>query len=153
VIAAPPSWYPDPMRRHELRYWDGSRWTEHVASARVGGTDPVLAEPRTTPDGAGARRRGVRHLGWVGLLLCVVAITAASVPGVGYARESADDGVRLVGGSQDVHLPAHQRYGIYIDDANNSGYSESCSAVDARGRAIEMKEPSWSIGSDTENLD
>ncbi|MEO7429530.1 MAG: phospholipid scramblase-related protein [Acidimicrobiales bacterium] len=29
---APASWYPDPLGRHELRYWDGSQWTEHVSS-------------------------------------------------------------------------------------------------------------------------
>ena len=28
----PPGWYPDPFGRHESRYWDGQRWTEHVAS-------------------------------------------------------------------------------------------------------------------------
>jgi uncharacterized protein YxjI len=28
----PPGWYPDPFGRHETRWWDGSRWTEHVAS-------------------------------------------------------------------------------------------------------------------------
>lgn len=28
----PPNWYPDPLGRHELRYWDGSQWTEHVSS-------------------------------------------------------------------------------------------------------------------------
>jgi hypothetical protein len=30
--AAAPAWYPDPTRRHEQRYWDGSRWTEHVST-------------------------------------------------------------------------------------------------------------------------
>ena len=28
----PAGWYPDPFGRHESRYWDGQRWTEHVAS-------------------------------------------------------------------------------------------------------------------------
>jgi uncharacterized protein YxjI len=28
----PADWYPDPSGRHEHRYWDGTRWTEHVAS-------------------------------------------------------------------------------------------------------------------------
>ncbi len=28
----PPGWYPDPFGRHETRWWDGQRWTEHVAS-------------------------------------------------------------------------------------------------------------------------
>jgi uncharacterized protein YxjI len=27
-----PDWFPDPYGRHELRYFDGTRWTEHVAS-------------------------------------------------------------------------------------------------------------------------
>jgi uncharacterized protein YxjI len=26
-----PNWYPDPSGRHELRYFDGSAWTEHVS--------------------------------------------------------------------------------------------------------------------------
>jgi uncharacterized protein YxjI len=25
-------WYPDPLGRHEYRYYDGTQWTEHVAS-------------------------------------------------------------------------------------------------------------------------
>jgi uncharacterized protein YxjI len=28
---APANWYPDPYGRHELRYWDGATWTEHVS--------------------------------------------------------------------------------------------------------------------------
>jgi uncharacterized protein YxjI len=28
----PAGWYPDPFGRHESRWWDGVRWTEHVAS-------------------------------------------------------------------------------------------------------------------------
>jgi hypothetical protein len=38
---APPSWHPDPRGRHELRYWDGTEWTDHVADAGTQGTDPV----------------------------------------------------------------------------------------------------------------
>jgi uncharacterized protein YxjI len=34
-----PSWYPDPFGRHELRYWDGARWTEHVSSHGRPATD------------------------------------------------------------------------------------------------------------------
>ena len=37
----PANWYPDPGRRFELRYWDGSRWTEHVASAGTQSVDPI----------------------------------------------------------------------------------------------------------------
>ncbi|MEW6473264.1 MAG: phospholipid scramblase-related protein [Actinomycetota bacterium] len=31
-LSQPADWYPDPSGRHEHRYWDGTRWTEHVAS-------------------------------------------------------------------------------------------------------------------------
>ncbi len=167
MVDPPPSWYPDPTHRHELRYWDGSRWTEHVASAGVGRTDPVLAEPTTnvtvgqpgsksggTGARSGATRHVARHFGRVGLLLCVLAILAVAVPAVGYARAIADQGVRLDGSTQHVLLPAHQTYGVYVDDADNSGYSEDCSAVDALGGSIRMADPSWNISySDTENLD
>lgn len=35
------SWQPDPRGRHEYRYWDGTRWTEHVSDAGAQGTDPL----------------------------------------------------------------------------------------------------------------
>ena len=37
--ATPADWYPDPFGRHELRYWDGSQWTEHVSSHGKQSTD------------------------------------------------------------------------------------------------------------------
>jgi Uncharacterized conserved protein len=37
----PANWYPDTTGRHELRYWDGTRWTEHVSDQGVTGTDPL----------------------------------------------------------------------------------------------------------------
>jgi hypothetical protein len=34
------AWLPDPTGRHELRYFDGSGWSEHVADAGVISVDP-----------------------------------------------------------------------------------------------------------------
>ncbi|HSX67435.1 AIM24 family protein [Nocardioides sp.] len=34
-------WLPDPTRRHELRYWSGDAWTEHVADEGVQAVDPL----------------------------------------------------------------------------------------------------------------
>ncbi len=34
-----PNWYPDPERRHQYRYWDGTRWSDEVADAGVQGID------------------------------------------------------------------------------------------------------------------
>ena len=38
---APPNWYPDPMGRHQLRYFDGAQWTEHVSSNGNQSVDPL----------------------------------------------------------------------------------------------------------------
>lgn len=40
----PPEWYPDPTGRHHYRYWDGSVWTEDVATDGVVTTDPLPPE-------------------------------------------------------------------------------------------------------------
>jgi len=37
----PRSWLPDPSGRHELRYWDGTKFTEHVADAGKISVDPL----------------------------------------------------------------------------------------------------------------
>ena len=34
-------WFADPDRRHELRYWDGQRWTEHVSDRGTQGVDAM----------------------------------------------------------------------------------------------------------------
>lgn len=41
--AVPAGWYADPAGRFELRYWDGSTWTEHVSRAGQQYTDPPVA--------------------------------------------------------------------------------------------------------------
>jgi hypothetical protein len=35
------NWLPDPTGTHELRYWDGSAWTEHVSDQGTTGQDPL----------------------------------------------------------------------------------------------------------------
>jgi hypothetical protein len=42
LVAAPAgAWHPDPSGRHELRWWDGARWTESVSNRGQVGTDTV----------------------------------------------------------------------------------------------------------------
>lgn len=41
--AAPANWYPDPAGRYELRYWNGSAWTEHVSRNGQQSIDPPVA--------------------------------------------------------------------------------------------------------------
>lgn len=35
------AWLPDPTGKHELRYWNGDDWTDHVADDGVQATDPA----------------------------------------------------------------------------------------------------------------
>lgn len=39
----PAGWFADPRGRSDLRYWDGSRWTDHVVTKGVQGVDPLDA--------------------------------------------------------------------------------------------------------------
>jgi len=47
VMETPDGWYPDPTGRHQLRRWEGGRWTDWVSTAGQMGTDPVPAPPAT----------------------------------------------------------------------------------------------------------
>jgi hypothetical protein len=46
-------WAPDPSGRHELRYWSGTQWTEHVTAHGVQSTDPLSSPPAAPPAAPG----------------------------------------------------------------------------------------------------
>lgn len=37
----PAGWHADPSQRHQLRYWDGAAWTEHVHDDGLSAADPL----------------------------------------------------------------------------------------------------------------
>ncbi len=39
----PAGWYADPSGRYELRYWNSTEWTDHVARSGQQFTDPPVA--------------------------------------------------------------------------------------------------------------
>jgi uncharacterized protein YxjI len=41
----PANWYPDPLGRHEYRYFDGNQWTEHVSDHGRQDVDPPVGTP------------------------------------------------------------------------------------------------------------
>lgn len=48
-MTASADWYADPAGRHQVRYWDGTDWTDHVADAGVSATEPLeTAAPAPT---------------------------------------------------------------------------------------------------------
>lgn len=85
-----PTWGPDPVGRHEQRYWDGTDWTEHVNDQGVAGSDPIDPPASSiqmrTPVRSGGRPRGF----W---LIAVPAVLMAATFGVLNLLEN-DTGVR-----------------------------------------------------------
>lgn len=43
-VPAAAGWKPDPLSRHEYRYWNGSTWTQDVSDGGVTGSDPIHIE-------------------------------------------------------------------------------------------------------------
>lgn len=41
---APAAWHPDPMRRYEFRWWDGSSWTHRVSTQGREMADPAVCD-------------------------------------------------------------------------------------------------------------
>lgn len=67
------AWKPDPTGRHELRYWDGTSWTDHVSDAGVSVSDPLQAAPTSSAPSARSKTPWV-----VGGIVAVVALAAAA---------------------------------------------------------------------------
>jgi hypothetical protein len=106
-----PGWHPDPQDRHEHRYWDGGRWTDHVADRGVASLDPV-GEWRGPAAGAARKPRRRRGKLWLalGVVLLLVAIgggvfayLVSQEDGAGtFSRELEEPGSTLV---HTVHAP------------------------------------------------
>jgi hypothetical protein len=42
-------WYPDPAKKHELRYWDGYVWLDNVSDGGTASADPIGGTPFPAP--------------------------------------------------------------------------------------------------------
>jgi hypothetical protein len=81
-------WYTDPAGRHELRFFDGIRWTNHVADAGTPSIDPVPRAPdavvpvRVVDDRRTSTltERWNRRKGWwaTGAIAAVIGLAAAT---------------------------------------------------------------------------
>lgn len=104
----PAGWLPDPSGSHELRYWTGAEWTEHVhdrgtATADMGEPEPIL-EDQTPPKPAGHRRLKMvlAVIGGIFLVLVIgigscVASLAVKVPGLNEESQAyADETIEAV---------------------------------------------------------
>jgi len=123
-----------------------SRGYEQGRGAGTAATGTIFDVPQ--PD----RRRTALLV--AGALLLCLAFLSVALPAFGFARAASKAGVRLGNGPKQIVLPAHEQYGIYVDDTDNSGYSEQCAITDANGREIPLHDPGATFSnSDTETLD
>src|SRR5204862_5549643 len=76
---APAGWHRDPHEQGQMRYWDGTQWTDHVAP------DPSAAMPEIVPTSA-PRHAYTSGTAWVGiaalLALAAIALVDAVATGV-----------------------------------------------------------------------
>ena len=142
-MTSQPGWHPDPVppqqgQPAQLRYWDGTRWTEHVAPAQQPvatqqyAAPPVYAgyagakPPATTPD-------GVPLAGWWARVLALIL-----------------DGiiVGIVGGI--VALPwirdVWHVYADWFDDALRAGENGNSSTIDTAQLQRDLFKPFAIIG-------
>ncbi|RIJ08537.1 DUF2510 domain-containing protein, partial [Clavibacter nebraskensis] len=47
--STPAGWYADPAGSDRLRWWDGTRWTDHLADAPAAAAAAAAAEPAAAP--------------------------------------------------------------------------------------------------------
>ena len=89
VHTTPPGWYEDPWHRAPLRWWDGTRWTEHTSAY-----GPVPAGPAINqPTRAELFERERRITPWLrGLLFVWPLATAVSLGGLVSTFQRVIDG-------------------------------------------------------------
>ncbi|MEI7055317.1 hypothetical protein WBG06_05815 [Nocardioides sp. CCNWLW239] len=93
-------------------------------------------------------------LGWSALVLLLAAAVTFVAPITLFILAAADNGVGVADAPITVDAPGHQTWGIYFNDADNSGYSGYCSVNDSAGRPVEIRDPGATVSSsDTEMLD
>ena len=89
-----------------------------------------------------------------GNALCGLAVIALAVSIISFVPSVGGVSAELASHPRGVELPTHRTYGIYVNDPNNSGYSLSCSGMDADGHELAFRDAPWTLTtSDTESLE
>lgn len=69
-----PGWYPDPTGRHDHRWYDGARWTDHVGDAGRASIDALAADTGPSTGQRPPRNEALRVLGIVVGVLAVAVV-------------------------------------------------------------------------------
>jgi uncharacterized protein YxjI len=102
-------WYPDPLGRHELRYWDGRAWTAHVSTRGQQSMDDPTGTPAvpTVQRSPEKIRRDVARAG------------AGAAPGVGGGTVLTE--TVLVVNQKAKVFELTNEYAVFDRDANQIG--------------------------------
>lgn len=140
---ADPGWLPDPLARHELRYWDGSAWTEHVSDQGATSVAPLLpSEPPPPPPTlatapppapAGAMSGGGGRGSWKDKL------RSAAVQAADQGKKLGEQAKTAIGEQQDKRLEQLR------NDPSTLWFGQS---VDAASKATGMSKATYRITKD-----
>ncbi|HEY3673209.1 MAG TPA: RDD family protein [Acidimicrobiia bacterium] len=131
----PARWAPDPLGRHQYRYWDGTQWTDHVSDDGQVGTDAPIANPAPAtgaataptpddvlPEAAGYAAStaasptptggfGATHLG------APIPGSGATASAAAYATPNASGHWTQPSAAYDATAVLGRRYGAFVIDA------------------------------------
>lgn len=82
-------WHPDPSGKFDQRYWDGARWTDHVARGGEMMRDEPLPTPLLRPPPRPVEKRGWRQWPWTQIVFGVIVV--ATIVGIIAAFAGGDD--------------------------------------------------------------
>ncbi len=139
------SWLPDPTGAHELRYWTGTAWSEHVSDQGVTTTDPIdvqppppapaAAFPPPPPPGAGPAFAGGGDTAPVGAGATAPAGGGATAPAGKVSwkdrlKQVADQGKAMADqGKQKLVEQQAKRNEQWANDPNTLWFGESRNAA------------------------
>jgi hypothetical protein len=137
-----PSWQPDPSGRHELRWFDGTAFTDQVADGGVQATDPGPAVPvagvLAPSDVAGRRTSRVPLiLAVVGALAVVVAVLTLLGDDAGDGSGTFEGEVGDDDGRHEISIPAGSVAVVEVEPSNDLDVVVTFELADADADRLE----------------
>ncbi len=108
MVDAPAGWNRDPYGRHELRYFDGTSWTENVSDAGVQGVDDPSGVPAPPTSQVPVVQQPLaptkKRLVWPWVLVSVFVVFGLGIAGcVALVSTAANEVVDKINDSQRRH--------------------------------------------------